>query len=108
MTGKNPYDFESEEEGEVRETTPEIIHDEQKKKSVRKQEPIKQRSNSGNFNQLNEIIQLKRRPHKLDLIKEQDPMKFKSISDDEQLQTYLSCSTIKNCFSTSCSTKNTR
>ena len=82
LINKNPYDFESEEEGEIRETSNEKFDDEQtKKKSVRKQ-----RTNSGNSTQSNENLTIKKRPNKIDLTKEQDSSRFKSIIDEEQLQ----------------------
>ncbi|CAF4740037.1 unnamed protein product, partial [Rotaria magnacalcarata] len=45
-SGKNPYDFDSEEDNEMRKSTNET-RDENKKKTVRKQESLKKRANSG-------------------------------------------------------------
>ncbi|CAM4904021.1 unnamed protein product [Rotaria socialis] len=67
-SGKNPYDFDSEEDNEMCESTNET-HDENKKKTVRKQERSKKRANSGSS------IPSKQQ-------------KFRSTSDDEQLQIY--------------------
>ncbi|CAF4999050.1 unnamed protein product, partial [Rotaria sp. Silwood1] len=86
-TGKNPYDFESEEDNEIREPTNET-HDENKKKTVRKQDNTKQRANSGGSIQLNENSNKKKHLNKIDLVKEQEQQKFRSTSDDEQIQIY--------------------
>ncbi|CAF4173907.1 unnamed protein product [Rotaria sp. Silwood2] len=85
ITGKNPYDFESEEDNEIHEPTNEI-HDETKKKNVRKQDNAKQRANSGGSIQLNENSNKKKHSNKIELVKEQEQQKFRSTSDDEQIQ----------------------
>ncbi|UJR27750.1 hypothetical protein I4U23_009024 [Adineta vaga] len=86
ILGKNPYDFESEEEGEIRDL-PTEVSEEHKKMPLRKQEHTKQRAHSGNSVPSSiESSTIKKRINKLYLIKEQEPQKFKSTSDDEQLQ----------------------
>ncbi|CAF5176958.1 unnamed protein product, partial [Rotaria magnacalcarata] len=84
-SGKNPYDFDSEEDNEMRKSTNET-RDENKKKTVRKQESLKKRANSGSSIPSSESLNIKKRSKKIDLFKEQQ--KFQSTSDDEQLQIY--------------------
>ncbi|CAF0746031.1 unnamed protein product [Adineta ricciae] len=84
-SGKNPYDFESEEEGEIREPSTETP-EEQKKKPIRKPESTRQRAHSGTFASSVESSNVRKRSNKLDQIKEQEQQKIQSTSDDEQLQ----------------------
>ena len=60
-----------------------------KKNHLRIQENSKQRANSGSSIQSNENLNTKKRPSRIDLVKEQEQHKLKSISDDEQSQRHI-------------------